>query len=91
MATIDYAKYKKMNKRQLFNAFLNEEKKYEKLKESFETKAQNHLSIMDYLRTEIESTIEKSKSNLDLAIEQIRKGETEKYETLDDFKKAMND
>lgn len=91
LKSIDYQKYENMNKRQLFNAFLKEEQKYEKLKENFETKVQTHLSLISYLRTKIKSTIDNSKSNLDIAIEQIENEEVERYETLDDFKKAMNE
>lgn len=35
-----------MNRRELFEAFLKEEKRYEKLKENFEEKVQKHLSLL---------------------------------------------
>lgn len=88
--SINYSKYEKMDKRELFEAFLKEEKRYEKLKENFEEKVQKHLSLLNYLGTKIKKTIDSSKSNLDIAIEQVEKGEVERYETIDDFKRAMN-
>ncbi|WP_086236334.1 hypothetical protein [Campylobacter devanensis] len=57
MTKIDYAKYKKMNKKQLFNALLNEEKKQAKTKEKLEQELKEIEELISYLESKMKSSL----------------------------------
>lgn len=61
-ATIDYQKYENMSKRNLFNALLSAEKKYETLKENLEQKLNAQAQLVEFLKAKIKTQLEKSEN-----------------------------
>ncbi len=87
---IAYEKYEYMTKRQIFNALLNAEKKYEKMKSDLE----NQKNLVSFLKAKSKKKInEISYTPNDETIKAIQEceqdGNSKSYNSYDDFLKEL--
>ena len=87
--TIDYQKYELMDKRTVFNHLLKAEAKLNALEQEFKTKIKAQKELVKFLKSKAKSRLDK-KNSLDIAIEQIKNGEVDRFKNYEEYEKAMN-
>ena len=87
--TIDYQKYELMDKRTVFNHLLKAEAKLNALEQEFKTKIKAQKELVKFLKSKAKSRLDK-KNSLDIAMEQIKNGEVDRFKNYEEYEKAMN-
>lgn len=87
--TIDYQKYELMDKRTVFNHLLKAEAKLNALEQDFKAKIKAQKELVRFLKSKAKSRLDK-KNSLDIAMEQIKNGEVDRFKNYEEYEKAMN-